>query len=811
MNQTSQGARWTAGLEQLRQDWRYALRIFRRHRLLSTVAVLSLGFGIGATTTVFSAVDAFHFRPLPFRNPDRLVWIAELTPHDFEGCPRCPFLTSPSTLRDWAHVQSFEAVAAIRSTQFRWQHGDVSESLNARQATPQFFDVRGGRPVVGRGFTPADAVPGAEPVALLSDQFWRTRLGADPGVLGSVLSTNTRDVRVVGILAEDFRFRENTPIWLPLTSDVKASRSSRSLTVIGRLRDDSTLSSATGELDALWSRLVSEYPADYRDWNVRVHPLRDLFTLGRGGNRFAVLTLTMLVLLIGVLNVSGLMLSRAVTRRQEFAIRSALGGTRARLVRQLLLEGTCIGLAGAVVGTALTFVMLPFVSLWFALDSSGLDVDLNYRVLVFAVALAALAGICTAIAPALHAQRAELGAALRERSSRTTARGAAARDVLAALQIALALMLLMTAALLSRDFLEVRYLDLGYDPKGLYFTSLTVPPQQSRNPDAWSEFATLARDRAAVVPGVISASLEHRSANRPKIVRPVDGNPPTSSYMPAVKAVDPAYFRTFGSRVLAGRSFVARDDRATAPVAIVNQAAASLFWPRGDAINRQIFVGDSATAGEFLTVVGIVEDAERGELIERHWPMVYRPFAQAPIYHAAGRLYVRAEDTRQEATLAAAQAAIRSTGRAVPPLESEEARVNEHFFQRQLNAIVFDLFAGFGLLLATMGIYASVAYGATRRTHEIGIRVALGATRGTIVGLLAGRQAAFALGGVVVGIVGVLALMRVFESFLLGISATNLRLLGAAGVLSICVALAATCIPAWRATGTNAADALRAD
>jgi putative ABC transport system permease protein len=324
--------------------------------------------------------------------------------------------------------------------------------------------------------------------------------------------------------------------------------------------------------------------------------------------------------------------------------------------------------------------------------------------------------------------------------------------------------------------------------------------------------AELTRTRLAGLPGVASVSIEHQSAIHPAIVRPAgDAQPLPSSMEPGLKAVDPAYFTTFGTRVRLGRSFTPNDRRTMPLVAVVNKAAADLFWPGQNPLGRQVFVSDSNSVGELLTVVGETDNAELGERHSRHWPVVYRPIQQAKIYHSAGALYLRVADHGSNA-LAAAQMVIRQeTGAPAIPLESEEASLGWRLLPRRFNAIALDIFAGFGLLLAAMGIYGSVSYAVTQRTREIGIRIALGAQSGTVVGLVAERIALLTITGVLAGMAGAFALTRALRSFVEGTSATNPWVFAGSAALMVVVALLATMLPARRATRVDAAIALRGE
>jgi putative ABC transport system permease protein len=815
-------ASWgTAWVESLRQDLHYALRTLRKTPGFTLVAVLSLGFGIGATTTVFSVIDALDFRPLPFTDAARLVWLAEVTPPDDAMCSRCAWLTASPTARDWAeHARAFGAVAAVGSIGFSWQHDDVSESLSARAATPGFFRLLGVRPLLGRGFVAGDTITGAAPVVLLSYELWRTRFGGDPNVVGTQLlaryggglSPALRSITVVGVLPRDFQFRYDTPLWLPMGLSATSSRASRWLTVIGRLRHGETIAAANAELETIAARLAGAYPAAYRGWGASVQPLRTLLTTGAGTSRFVLFAITTLVLCIAVLNVTGLLLGRAAARQREFAMRSALGASRTRLMQQLLVEGSCVGLGGGTLGTLVAMWSVRFVPLWFSTESSGLTVGVDHRMLLFAVTISVVVGIGAAVAPALRAASIEATSTLRARTAGAGAHATRTSNALIAVQIALALVLLTAAGLLSQDFLELRYLDIGYNPHGLYSTSIVGTREQSANPAAWGAMADAARARVASIPGVVSASLEHQSAIHPQIVRPDGGDAfAGSSITPVVKAVNPGYFTTFGTRLLSGRTFSNGDRRGAPLVAIVNRTTADRFWPGQNPLGKRIVLGDSGSVADVLTVVGVAADAERGELFERHWPMVYRPFQQATIYHAVAALYVRVADNGPDA-LAAAQAAIRQvTGRPAAPMASEEARLGTRFYDSRANAIALDLFGGFGLLLAAMGIYGSITYAVTQRTREIGIRMALGAERWSVVRLVARRGVLLALGGVCAGTAGALVLTRVLGSMLVTTNAASPWIFGGAALLVIGIALIATFLPARHATRVDAVIALRAE
>lgn len=806
-------------IDDLFHDARIALRALRKNPGFATVTILSLGIGIGAVTTAFSVIDAFDIRSLPYKDAERLAWISETTPKNDALCSRCPMWVSPATVHDWiSDTRAFDDIEVAHSVSISWEHDDVVEPLGSMQATEGLLRLLGAQTQLGRGFIAADTAAGAEQVALVTDAFWRTRLAGAVNVVGMQLRTKSSGqaeanlVTIVGVLPKDFHFTDETELWTPERININASRSARELRVIAHLAPGQTFESAAAELRAVTARIATTYPKDYDDWSVNAEPLRNMFTSYAAQKRFILFAITLLVLLIAVLNVTGLLSTRAHARAQEFAVRSALGARRTRLLRQLICEGLCVSLAGGALGLWFAALGTSVIPRWFSLGNTALTFGINARLVAFAALLSLVAGCIAAIGPAIRSTRAELGKSLRSRSvNRQSARTSSA---LVTAQIAVALSLLAAAGLLSRDFVAMRYLDIGFQPKGLYSGSLFFSARGKASTDRWRALANSAHERIAAIPGVTAVTVEHRSAAKPTVVHTDSVNPWLSSGLsPMVMAVDPTYFKTFGSQLVSGREFNERDQRGAPDVAIVNAAAAARFWPQRSAIGRRIFVGDSST-GEWLTVVGVAVDVERGERAEpteRHWPVVYRAFAQAPVYHPGGTLYIRV-DNGSAATLAAAQGELRQlTGGAVQPFKSQLEQVSRKLLERQLNAVVLDMFAIFGLLLASMGIYGSVAYAASQRTNEIGIRVALGAKRSDVVATLARRGIVVACIGVAVGVFGAFGITRLLKSLVIATNASSVSLFVSAGALMFATVIVATLIPAIRATRIDPVRALRAE
>lgn len=795
------GATW---LDRLKQDVRYTLRVLRHSPGFTAIALLSLGGGIGATTTIFSVVDAVDFRPLPFPNASRLVWIAELPPAEAGGCPSCRASSAPASASYWAaQSRTIDEIAALAGYDLLWQHDDVIEYILGLRVTPNLLPMLGVQPERGRPFSESDAAPGAEPVVILSHAFWRTRLGGDTGVIGTRIGQGDQAARVIGVLPPQFKFRDSPALWKLLRLDIAEERNARWLTVFGRLAESQSIASASAELETFQSQLAADQPGAYRGWGISVKPLREWFTFGATQGRWILLGFTTLVLLIAVSNVAGLLVARIVARAPELALRAALGASRGRLFGQMVVEGACIGVGGGLLGLTFATWGTRIAPQWMKTDQFGLDVSIDARMLFFSVGLSVLVGIVASLVPALNVWRLDpsrkLGA-----GGRATSRVSGG---LVMFQVAIAFILLTTAGLLARDFVELRYLDLGYDPERLYSTIIRRPAGSPL--DAWYARAEGVRARAAATPGVLSASLEIRSATNPVFVRPADQPPAPAIRSPSFRAVDAGFFQTLGSPLVKGRSFTSSDQSGAPNVAIVNEAAASAFWPGQDPLGKEVIAGDTPADAELLTVVGVATDMERGEMIERHWPMVYRPLPQARVYRAPAILHLRVQSAR---VIPAAQRTIyEATGRPAGPLAAATDGLRERLFAQRVNAIAFQVFSAFGLLLAAMGIYGIAAYAVTQRMREIGIRLALGAPRAAVVALIARNGLLLAVSGALLGLIGALALARIYGSLMVGTSPMNVWIYLGAAIVMVVTALAATLMPARRAAQTDSMSVLRAE
>ncbi len=811
--------RWPL-LDEFAEEARYAGRRLWHSPGFTVVAVLSLGFGIGSASTLFGVIDALDFRPLPFPDAERLVWLAERLDPENPRCPGCPWDVSSSTAAAWTEgARSLGSVVGWANSGAYFAEGDASRSARVSHVSPGFFGMLGTELQLGRGFVPDDTLSGAEPVAVLSHAMWERAFGGDPGVVGRRLEyyrdmtlEERAGATIVGVLPESFRFESDRAFWTPLGPG-QGSGPRSAVSVFARLDPGITRAMAETELNGLARALAAAEQRDHR--SVAVLPLRDRLGWGSGEGRGILFSIAGLVLLIATLNVAALSLPRCMSRRGEMALRTALGAPRFRLVRQLLVEGSLVGLLGGAVGVMVALAGVGAARTWFRLEHSVLSVVVDLRVFAFIGVTALAVGLVTAALPAVRIARREPGTSLRQRptSGLLSRAGGVASGLLAA-QMGAGLALLAGAGILASDFMEIRYRDLGFEPKGLHQAYLFGFGEARflDHPEGWRPFIedVLARTRA--VPGVVDASLEHGSARSPEVVRSggADGRTLEDPH-PRVLAVDHGYFETLGTKVLRGRDFRETDRRGASGVAIVNESAAFRFWPDEDPLGRQLFVGDAAGAGEWLTVVGVAADVERGQMVERHWSVVYRPLQQAPIYHAAAALMVRLADGSPR-MVAAVQAAVREgLGHPTSALESVEGSLGQRYRFERFNTLALNLFAGFALLLTAMGTYGSVAYRVGRQTREIGIRMALGAQRRRVLGLVAGHVAKITLAGVVLGLLGAKAVARGLRAFVSATSPDDPRvLLGAALVVGAAVLVAAW-IPARRATAVDPALALRAD
>jgi putative ABC transport system permease protein len=801
----------------LLQDLRYGLRVLRQRPGFTAVAVVTLGLSIGINTAVFSVVYAALVRPLPFAAPERLFMAAAENKRGGAAEVRG---VAPADFVDWrAQSRAFDGLAAYTGGGLTLDSGGLPEAVTGVRVSEDFFRVLGVAPARGRVLDAEEFNSAASRSVVLSHGLWRRRFGGDPGVVGKQLTlVGGASATIVGVMPEQFRFPAYAEVWtaLPRDSGELRQRSSRYFSVVGRVRADLTREQAQAELGGVAARLAEAYPQSNADWGARLVPLRD--TLVGGQARTALLVLfgaVGFVLLIACANVTNLLLARSAARHKEVAIRAALGATRWRVVRQLLAESVLLTLAGGALGVVLALwgvdALLALVpeDLRFArLDEARVDGS----VLAFTAFVSLATGLLVGLLPGLKVSKPDLNLALKEtaRGSSSEWRLRRARGLLVVAEVAVTLVLLVGAGLLLRSFVRLQQTELGFEPRNLLTLSAGAPTQLYGQSARRGAYFRQMQERLAALPGVRAAAL---SSSLPldwviNLSYTVEGRAARTGDEPQAdySSVSPNYFEVMGIPVVRGRGFTERDAEGSPPVALINETMARRVFPGEDPLGRRITI-DYMEQRVQLEVVGVVGDTT--QTIGRATGLqIYDSYLQRPWLSSA--FVVRTEG--DPAALApAAQKAIREVdaGRAASNVKTMERLLSESVAQPRFYAQLLTGFAVVALLLAAVGVYGVMSYAVSQRTHEIGIRMALGAEARDVVRMVVGQGMALALAGVVVGLAAAFALTRVMTSLLYGVSATDAGVFAFVPVLLASVAFLACLVPARRATKVDPMVALR--
>jgi len=803
----------------LRQDVTYAIRTLSKNKAFALIVGLTMMLGIGANVAVFSVAYGVLLRPLPYRNADELVRL--WTRNDSRQLEF--FSVSPADFAVWRERNRvFSAMGAFdRQRDATLTRGNEPQSVSVAAVMPDVFSVLGTSALLGRRITDSDAQAVAPPVALLAYELWASRFGGDSSILGSDVTLDGRKLTVIGVMPDRFSV-PGTPaqIWTPLSLvGTSPDHSNRYLRVLARLRPGVELATARVEMDKIAAQIGVEFSESNRDWRVNMMSIPE-FVVGRQWRR-AVIVLSGVVgfvLLIACANAANLQLARGASRRREIAVRAALGAGRGRLVTQMLSESTVLALVGGLAGLALAYAGVAALRSVGAQSVPRLDeVNINAVVLGFTLLVTIASGLLFGIIPALGASRADLGSALKE-GGRGVDRGAVApraRDALVVAQIALSLVLLVGAGLLMRSFVRLQQVDIGFDPTEVQVANFRLPQARYPIPDQAGEFYSTLLARARAMPGVRSAALVSSAPffgvnsgfvftvpERPPA--PGDPNPDADS-----RVVSPGYFKTLRIGLVRGRDFTEADRRGADNVVIISESARRLYWPSEDPIGRQIQIGTGERATRY-NIVGMVNDARYQSLQTPDVrPMMYfSALASLP----PGMSLVVAGPS---AELLASK--LRELVRQIDPLlpvgaiQSMEELVTLALATQRFALMLFALFALTALLLAAIGIYGVLSYLVRQRTHELGIRIALGASSNTLVASVVASALRVALPGVIIGIAGALALTRLISSLLFGVSPTDVATFAAVSVLLTATAALASLIPARRATKADPMLALRGE
>jgi putative ABC transport system permease protein len=809
-------------LEQMWQDVRYAARMLRKSPGFTAVAVLTLALGIGANTAIFSVVYAILLRPLPYADPGQLVVIFQSKPQEqvpFTGINYVNFAECR------AQSRAFAEMAANQAHQLTLTGVGEPSVLTTTVVTPEIFSLLQAQPLLGRTFLPEDGKRGAALVVILSENLWRSQFGSDPSLVGRSISLDKRSFTVVGIMPASFHsllLTAHEDIWIPLSQDPlfgpwMSRLSGHWLRVIGRLKPGVSLAQAQAEMNTMSAALANEDPADNAGWQIRVVPLQEDIV---GKSRPALLVLLAavgLVLLIACVNIANLLLSRASSRAREIALRIALGAGRKRIVRQLLTESTVLGLLGGIAGIVLAYWGVHALGSLLPADLPRVQtIRVDGWVLGFALLLSFVASFIFGLAPSVFAADSSLQRGLKESAGHSGESGGqrSARGFLAATEIALATVLLVAAGLLMRSFTMLTSVNPGFNAEHVVKADISLPQFQYSTPQQWAAFSNALLDRIQVEPGlrdaamVVPLPLDEGNVN---LAFQIVGNPPLPpgvSVTADFSSVSPDYFHLMEIPLLRGRVFGAQDSAAAPRVTVISETMARQFFPNQDPLGKQLIFGFPPDGDAAREIVGVVGDVRDTSLSEMPGPMMYVPFAQAPFW--GGQLVVRS--TLGSSSVAASIRKVThdiDKDLPVTDIATLPETLDASVAQPRFRTLLVGLFGLIALLLAAVGIFGVISYSVSRRSHEIGIRVALGATPANVLQLILGESAKLVLLGLALGVPAALALTRFLASLLFEVHpADPLTFIGVAALLSA-VALIACYVPAKRAMRVDPMVALR--
>ena len=803
-------------METLLKDLRYAIRMLVRKPGFTAVAVLTLALGIGANTAIFSVVNGVLLRPLPFQDPDRIATFWQR--NTLGGVQRED--VSPANFLDWRdQSKSCTEMAAAMPTGFSFTGGEEPEAFRAWQVTTGFFEILGVNALHGRTFLRDEYQAGNDAVIVIGHGLWQRRFGADPNLVGQKLLLNGRPHTVVGVMPPGFEFGSEREMWSPWVevAQDKQIRGSAYIKVIGRLKPGVTTEQAQAEMNGIAARLAQAYPQTNSEVGVAVVPLPEQLV---GHVRPALLMLLCavgLMLLIACANVANLLLARASTRRREFAIRAALGAARSRLIVQLLTESLLLATLGGIGGVLLASWGVDAVIALSPHNLPRLDqVRIDAHVLIFALGVSLVTALIFGLAPALQFSRTNLQEFLKE-GGRTGSTGFARnrlRNLLVVSEVALALMLLVGAGLLVRSFVRLLQVDSGFTVDKALALEVHVWGR-ARTPEQRAAFFEQSLDRIAALPGVeaagaVSALPFHTNPIEIKSELVIEGRPiPAPGQEPIAYATVATYdyFRTMGIPLRRGRLFTRFDNKDAAPVALIGETMSKRFWPDEDPVGKKItvrFLGQQVTR----EIVGVIGDVRHTGLDSDPRPELFLPHLQEPY---GSMTYIVRTSVDPQTLLPAVKREVWSVSKTQPfsSIATMEQLISRSLGERRFSLLFLTTFAAIALALAGVGIYGLINFNTSQRTHEIGVRMALGAGRRDIFKLVVGQGLALTLIGVALGLAAAFALTRYLSSLLFNVSAADPITFVAVSLLLVGVALLACYIPARRAMKVDPMIALR--
>lgn len=816
-------------MERFVQDVTYALRMLRQQRAFAIAAVAALALGIGATTAVFSVVNAVLLKPFPFPDPDRIVLFANTSPTG-RG-----YGASPAKFEHWAaQTDVVQDAAAMRNVTVNFTGGDVPEQLQSGNVSESFFRLLGAHTILGRTFSAEEDRPNGPKVAVLSNGWWTRRFASDPNVIGKTIQLSGEPYQVIGVLSKDFSpgdMLTAPDVWTAFQIDPNTADQGHYFSAAARLKPGVTLEQAQAKLKASAEAFKQKYPNAIGKNNAfSVDPIGT--ALVRGSKSLLVILLAAVggVLLIACANVANLLLVRSTVRKREMAIRAAMGADRSRIIRQLMTESLLLSLIGGALGLAIGLLGIrALLSINTAglprLGKNGVDVGLDWHLLAFTAAVSIVTGMLFGVMPALHASRDDLSGTLRDGTSGAGNRGNALRSGLVVLEIALALTLVIGSGLLIRTSLALRDVAPGFDARNVLTMQMSFTGPRFPNAGAVDQAIRDGIARLRTVPGVELATsaccvpLEGGFGLPFKIIgRPLEDSPfhGGGGWMP----VSPGYFELFKVPVRQGRTFNDQDGAGATPVVIINEAMAKQFWKNANPVGQHIVIGKGAVR-EYneepdREIVGVVADSRDNGLNQDPQPKMFVP--QAQVTDNAHALYtritpltwfVRTRVTPMSVSQAVQEQIRAATGLPVADIRPMDDVVNKSTSRERFNALLMATFALSALALAAIGIYGVMAYAVQQRTREIGVRLALGAEPGAVRRMVVLQGMRLALIGVVIGVGAAFGLSRYMSTLLFGVQAHDPLVFVGVPLLLAAIALVAVWVPAGRASRIDPLGALR--
>ncbi|HEY0431657.1 MAG TPA: ABC transporter permease [Pyrinomonadaceae bacterium] len=804
-------------MDSLLRDLKFSVRSLLKRPGLTLIAVLTLAIGIGANSAIFSMINALLLKPLPFPDPERIVALWDKVPS--RGVERNE--VAVANYLDWrAQNKSFEQLGIYRWWSTNLTGSETPERVQGFQVTPNFLDIVGVKPMMGRGFLAEEDQPGKDAVALLTYNLWQRRFGSDPNILNKTIATNGVQRTVIGVLPPDFNYPKGAEIYAPLaiTPEQARNRSNHSYLAIGRPRPGVSLPGAQAEMNTIAAQLEKQYPDANTGRGVVIYPILEDTVRMYSTALWVLMAAVGFVLLIGCANVANLMLARASGRQREIALRTALGASRWRIIRQLLTESVMLGLAGGALGVLVAYWTVdlfraanPGEAARFAAGWSKLGI--NLPVLAFTFVVSVLSGVLFGLAPAWQLSKPDLNSSLKEGGRQATSSSHRLRGLLVVAEVALSLMLLVGAGLLLRSFVQMLKTNPGFDSENLMTMILVLPSAKYKDEPQRVTFYSDLVKRVEALPGISSAALVSHlplggsNSSNSILIDGVPEPPPGQEFIARYRVCTPNYFQTMGIPVLKGRAFTDQD-RAGAPLAvIVNETFARTYWPDTDPLGKRMRSTGPLAENPWMQVVGVVQDVKH-EINLPMTPDFYTPHAQ-DVWSSM----VLVAKTKVEPSAMAAP--IRQE---VLAMDKDQPVFDVHTMREvraislalySFSSIMLGIFAGVAVLLAAIGIYGVMFYAVLQRTQEIGIRMALGARTLDVLKLVIKNGMSLALIGVAVGLVGAYALTRLLASMLFGVTPTDITTFSLVTLGLLLIAFIACYVPARRATKVDPLVALR--